>query len=198
MGVPRSGGGVGPDRLPPLTPAALSEAQRAAAARFEESRKVPVFGPFWPLIRSPEMMLRAHEMGQHLRYNSSLPYALSEMAILLVARRWNQPVEWEIHQPAALKAGLPAPVVDAIGAGRRPEPMSPAEAVVYDLFECLQPGGVIDDALYARGRELLGEAGLIDLAGVAGYYGLLAMTMNMARTPSAGTDTPPMADLQIE
>ena len=193
MGIPRSGGGEGPDRLPPMTVDALSEAQSNAAARFAEARKAPVFGPFWPLIRSPEMMLRAHEMGQYLRYNSSLPYILSEMAILLIARRWNQPVEWDIHLPAALKAGLSAAVAESIRLGRRPDEMSPQEAVVHDLVEALQPPGVVDDALYARGCALLGEAGVIDLAGVAGYYSLLAMTMNLARTKTAGADVPTLA-----
>ena len=193
MGIQRSGGGNGPDRLPSLTPEAFTPAQTAAAASFAEVRGVPVFGPFWPLIRSPELMLRAHEMGYYLRYHSSLPFVLSEMAILLVSRLWSQPVEWEIHRPAALKAGLPLAVVEAISEGRRPVSMEPAQAAVYDVFDQLHRMRGIDDALYARACDLLGEQGLIDLAAVAGYYTLLAMTMNIARTKTAGDDVPPLS-----
>jgi 4-carboxymuconolactone decarboxylase len=176
-----------------MAPEALTPAQTAAAASFAQLRGVPVFGPFWPLIRSPELMLRAHEMGFYLRYNSSLPFVLSEMAILLVSRHWSQPVEWEIHRPAALKAGLPLEVVEAIADDRRPAQMEPAQAAVYDVFDQLHRNRGIDDALYARASELLGEQGLIDLAGVAGYYTLLAMTMNIARTKTAGDDVPPLS-----
>ena len=193
MGHKRSGGGAGPDRLPPLASGALSEAQEEAAAQFLERRGVPVSGPFWPLIRSPELMLRAHEMGYYLRYNSHLPYVLSEMGILLISRLWNQPVEWEIHRPAAIKAGLPEAVVEAISEGRRPEAMTPEQAAVYDVIDQLHRNKGVDDDLYARAHALLGEGGLIDLAGVAGYYTLLAMTMNLARTSTDGLDTPPMA-----
>ena len=193
MGIQRSGGGDGPDRLPPLTADTLSAAQAEAAAAFEKVRGVPVFGPFWPLIRSPDLMLRAHEMGFYLRYNSSLPFVLSEMAILLVSRLWLQPVEWEIHRPAALKAGLPLSVVEAIAEGRRPAEMGPKETVVYDVFDQLHRNRGIDDALYAQACDLLGEQGLIELAGVAGYYTLLAMTMNIARTKTAGDDVPALS-----
>ena len=146
-------------------------------------------GPFWPLIRSPELMLRAHEMGYYLRYHSSLPFVLSEMAILLVSRLWSQPVEWEIHRPAALKAGLPLAVVEAISEGRRPVSMEPAQAAVYDVFDQLHRMRGIDDALYARACDLLGEQGLIDLAGVATLDSLISSVDDLIeRAQSAARD----------
>ncbi|HEY4352065.1 MAG TPA: carboxymuconolactone decarboxylase family protein, partial [Paraburkholderia sp.] len=150
MAQRQSGGGRGPDRLPPMAAQDLSPEQTAAAAAFEAARGVPVFGPFWPLIRSPQLMLRAHEMGQYLRYNGSLPHALSEMAILLVSSHWKNPVEWEIHCPAALKAGLPQTVVEAIAKGERPAAMSPQETVVFEAFQQLHRDRAIDDTLYAK------------------------------------------------
>ncbi len=180
------------DRLPPLKPQDQTTAQTAASDQFRRERGVSVFGPFVPLLRSPQLMLRAHEMGQYLRYNSALPPRLSEMAILLIARDWNQAVEWEIHRPAALKAGLSLATVEAIAERRRPSDMEPDAAAVYDVFDQLMRTRQIDDDLYARASRELGVTGLVDLTGVFGYYTLLAMTMNVARTSTAGADVAPL------
>lgn len=178
------------DRLPPIPVERQTAEQRAAAEAFLETRKVEVFGPFTPLLRSPELMLSAKTMGDYLRYRSSLPSRLSELAILIIAREWNQPVEWEIHQPIALSAGLPKAVVDAIAARRRPAVMAEDEAVVFDFLTELNRDRHVSDAAYARALKAFGETGVVDLTGIAGYYTLLAMTMNVARTPTTVPDGP--------
>ena len=77
---------LGEDRMPPIAADKLTEAQKKAAADFEVARKVPVFGPFVPLERSPELMLAASNMGLYLRYHTSLPLKINEFVILMVAR----------------------------------------------------------------------------------------------------------------
>src|SRR5213083_1384203 len=78
------------DRLPPIAPDQYTEAQKKAAAEFSGGRGYEVRGPFVPLIRSPEVMLRAKAMGDHLRFKSSLEPRLNEMVILITAREWTQ------------------------------------------------------------------------------------------------------------
>jgi 4-carboxymuconolactone decarboxylase len=185
-----AGSPMGPDRLPPLTEAQQTPAQKAASAEFLKTRKTPVFGPFTPLLRSPDLMLAAKDMGDYLRYKSTLGQHISEFSILVVARQWNQPVEWEIHQPIALKNGVSQATADAISAGRRPRTMTADEAVAYDFLTELDKTRQVSDATYARAVKTFGEPGVIDLTGIAGYYTLLAMTMNVARTPTS-TDNPP-------
>src|SRR3954462_5900418 len=94
------------DRMPEIPADKLTEAQRQAAEEFRRVRGVPVFGPFTPLLRSPELMLAARAMGDYLRYKSSLPLRINEFVILITAREWTQQPEWAIHHPIALKAGL--------------------------------------------------------------------------------------------
>ena len=106
------------DRLPPIPADALSPEQKAASEAFLAARKTPVFGPFVPLLRSPELMTNASNMGLHLRYRSVLPLRLSEFIILITAREWTQQLEWHIHAPIALKAGLDPAIVAAIREGR--------------------------------------------------------------------------------
>jgi 4-carboxymuconolactone decarboxylase len=181
------------ERLPALAPEHLTEAQKAAAAEFQELRKRPVFGPFVPLLRSPELLRAANRMGLHLRYRSSLPFRLSEFVILLVARQWSQPIEWQIHHPIALEAGLDAEIAAAVAEGRRPGHMQEDEAAVWDYVTELHRNKGVSDATYARTLAAFGEEGVVELAGLCGYYGLLAMVMNVARTapaPGAAPDLP--------
>jgi 4-carboxymuconolactone decarboxylase len=170
------------ERMPEIGPDRLSEAQAAAAAAFRAERGVPVFGPFVPLLRSPELMLCASRMGLYLRYGSALPLRISEFAILIVAREWSQPVEWAIHHPIALQAGVAPETAQALAEGRRPDTMSADEALAYAFSTELTRNRAVSDATYAALAGRFGEQGAIDLTGINGYYALLAMTMNVART----------------
>lgn len=171
------------DRLPPLAAETYSEAQKQAAEMFLAARGVPVFGPFTPLMRSPEVMTQARAMGDYLRYRSSIGTVLSELAILVTAREWTQDYEWHVHYPIALKAGIRKEIAGAIAEARRPEGMSADEAIVYDFSIELHRNRRVCDATYARALQRFGEQGVIDLTAINGYYTFLAMTMNVARTP---------------
>lgn len=168
--------------MPPLPREAMTEAEAGAADAFEAARGVPVFGPFWPLLRSPELMLRVQALGEHCRYRNALGLKLSEFVILLVARRHDQPLEWAIHAPIAGKAGVGADIIRDIGEGRRPVAMDADEALIFDALAELWAHRRWSDATYGLVKDRFGEQGLIDLVATAGYYALLADVMNVART----------------
>jgi 4-carboxymuconolactone decarboxylase len=180
------------ERLPPIPPERMTEDQRKAAAEFQAERKAAVFGPFVPLLRSPELMLRVARLGEYLRYRSALGPRLSELAILCVSRRWTQQVEWAIHAPLAVKSGVAAGTVAALAEGTRPTAMAEDEALVHDLLEELLANRSLADATWDRAVARLGEQGVVDLLGIAGYYTLMAMVMNVARTPAPAGE-PPLA-----
>ena len=117
---------VAQDRMPPIAPDKYSDAQKKAAEEFAGGRGYDVRGPFVPLIRSPEVMLRAKAMGDHLRFKSTLAPRLSEMIILITAREWTQQFEWSVHSAIALKAGVSPETVKALAEGRRPAGLFPA------------------------------------------------------------------------
>ncbi len=171
------------DRMPPLPEDRLTPEQKAAVEEFKAARNTNRFGgPFVPLLRSPEMMNRARNVGDYVRYRSALPPRLSEFVILLTARHWTQNYEWYVHAPIAEREGLDAAVIEAVADGRRPAAMAEDEAAVYDFCtELLRTHGV-SDPTYARMVSHLGEKGVIDTIGILGYYQLLAMVMNTART----------------
>jgi 4-carboxymuconolactone decarboxylase len=181
------------DRMPPIAADRLTEAQQQAIAAFKAARGVDISGPFVPLLRSPEVMSRARAMGDYLRFKSSLPPRLSEFVILLTARRWTQQYEWAAHHPLALQAGLRREIAAAIADGRRPDAMAEDEQAVYALWDEVQRNQSVSDATYATAVAKLGEPGVIDVLGITGYYTMLAMVMNTARTPLPDGVKPPLA-----
>jgi 4-carboxymuconolactone decarboxylase len=190
-----SGSAAAQDRMPPIPADKLTEAQKKAIEEFKAARSVDISGPFVPLLRSPEVMTRARAMGDYLRFRSSLPPRLSEFVILLTARRWTQQYEWNAHAPLAVKGGLKAEIVKAVAEGRKPEGLAEDEEIVYALFDEIQKNHSVSDATYARALGKIGEQGIIDVMGITGYYSLLAMVMNTARTPLPDGAKPQLAPL---
>lgn len=185
------------DRMPPLAEAQMNDAQRQAAAALAAGPRKGVFGPFIPLMRSPDLMDRLQRVGEYLRFGSSVPGRLNELAMCVVARHWTNQFEWAVHYPLALKAGVAQATLDAIAQGARPAAMAEDEALVHDfLGELLATRGVCD-ATYARAKDRLGEQGVVDLVGLAGYFAALCMVMNVARTPPAASEVAPLAHLPL-
>ena len=174
--------GLAPERMPPLTPEQMSDAQKDAAAQLLAGPRGHMGGPFGALLRSPELMNRVQKVGEYLRFICPIEKRLGEFAAIIAARHWSQQFEWWAHYRQAVDAGLAREIADAVGEGRRPTGMAQDEEVLYDfLTEALRTNGA-SDTTYARAVAQFGEQGIIDLLAVAGYYGLLALVMNVART----------------
>ena len=170
------------ERLPPIPPERMTEAQKKAVEEFRAARNAEVGGPFAPLLRSPEVMNRARAMGDYLRFKSVLGPHLNEMVILITAREWSQQYEWQAHHTIALKEGLRREIADAIADGRRPTGMADDEEAAYDMATEILRLKRVSDATYQRAVAKFGEQGVIDLLGVTGYYTFLAIVMNATRT----------------
>jgi 4-carboxymuconolactone decarboxylase len=181
------------DRMPEIPADKMTPEPKKAADEFAAGRGTPVFGPFVPLLRSPEVMLRAKAMGDYLRYKSVLPPKLNEFVILITARQWTWNYEWATHAPIALKAGLSPEIAKAVADGRRPTGMSEDEDIVYEFSTELHRNQSVSDATYQRALAKFGEQGVMDMLGVNGYYTFLAMVLNTARTPLPKGASPALA-----
>jgi 4-carboxymuconolactone decarboxylase len=182
------------DRLPPLPPQQLTPAQQAAAQAVIDGPRGALYGPFVPLLRSPELMQHAQRMGEYLRYRSAIGTRLSELAILVTARQWNQQVEWAIHAPIAAQEGIGQDVIDAIAQRRAPAGLAPDEQAVYDFCKELHENKRVTDATYAAALAQFGEQGVVDLMGLNGYYTFLAMVMNAAQSAVPPAEVVPLPD----
>ena len=182
------------DRLRPISPEDWTDAQRAAAQEIINGPRGALYGPFVPLLRSPELMGYAQRLGEYLRYRSAIGVRLSELAILVTAREWDQQVEWAIHAPIAQQVGVPPDIIAAIARRERPAAMLVDEAVVYDFCVELHRHKRVSDRVYDDALALFGEQGVVDLMGVNGYYTFLAMVMNTARTAAPPSSVAPLPD----
>lgn len=177
------------DRMPPLSPEKMTDAQRKAAAELAAGPRGGVRGPFIPLLRSPELMDRLQKVGEYLRYQSVLPQKLNEFVMLITSREWTQQFEWAVHVPLAIKAGLKPEIVKALADGRRPSGMAEDEEIVYDFCGELFHTHGVSEATYQRAVAKFGEQGVIDMLGVLGYFTAISMVMNVAHTPPPADST---------
>lgn len=169
-------------RLPAIHASQMTQAQRDAVEALLNTPRAGLRGPFTVMLHSPELMNRAQQLGEYLRFAGQMPVKLREFAILIAARHWTQRYEWYVHAPLAENAGVSRAIIDELAADRRPTGMDESEAAIYDFCtELHRTHGVIDET-YGTAHRLLGDAGIVDLCGLCGYYAMLAMLLNVART----------------
>jgi 4-carboxymuconolactone decarboxylase len=170
------------DRMPAIPFDKMNELQKKYAEEIIKGPRGALYGPFIPLIRSPELMDRSQRIGEYLRYKSAIGNKLTEFVIMITARQWTQQVIWAIHEPIVLKAGVKPEIIKAIADGRRPVGMSEDEDILYNFCMELHTNKNISDVTYDRALKRFGEQGVIDTLGINGYYTLIAMVMNGTRT----------------
>ena len=184
-----------PPRFPQLAPAQLDAEQQRVAAEILKVSSGGLGGPYNFLLRSPVLADRVLKLADYLRFNTSVPRRLNEMAILIQARLWTAQYEWWAHHPLALKAGLAPAIAEALKVGRRPVGMQPDEAAVYDFCVELSKRQAVSDATFARARTLLGEQQVVDLVALTGFYAQVSMILNVAEAGIPGGGAPPLAPM---
>ena len=184
------------DRFQPLTYDTLTAEQKAMVEHLFAGERGGMNGPFNVTLRSPEMGDLAQKLGAQLRFHSSMPNRLNEMAILMTARFWNAQYEWSAHKKNALTAGLNPSVVEAIATGKRPSSMQPDEEAVYNFGDELLRTREVSDAAFKAAVDRFGERGVVDLTGVMGYYCFVSMMLNIDRYPLPAGEKPELKPLR--
>ena len=174
---------------------AIRSGARAALKSSAASRPGPLGGPFNVWLRSPGIGNLVQQLGEEIRFRSSLPSKLNELAILITARRWTSQYEWFAHHRLALEAGLDPAIAQDIAQGRRPAKMGNDEAIIYDFSRELHETQGVGDATYRAALERFGERGVVDLISVNGFYVLVSMCLNVDRTPLPEGESPPLPPL---
>lgn len=186
--------GLRGDRFAPLDLAAATPAQKAMIANLmagPRGARTGLAGPFNVLLRTPQLGDQLQKLGEYIRFQSSLPARLNELAILMTARHWTSQFEWHAHYIFALEAGLNREIADAIAAGQRPARLRPDEAAIYEFCAQLLVKKQVSDDAFAAVKALFGEAGVVDLIGTVGYYHIISMVLNVDRYPLPdGVPTP--------
>src|SRR5687768_7302308 len=171
------------NRFPPLTWAELNEQQKTMMRHVLDGPRTAPNGPFNVMLRAPLMGDFAQELGAQVRFNSTLPPPLREMAILMAARHWTSHYEWNAHKAAALSAGLDPAIVAAIAAGERPRSMQPNEAALHRFCSELLETKRVGDDTFAAMKTAFGEQGMAEVIFTLGYYSMVSMLLNVDEHP---------------
>jgi 4-carboxymuconolactone decarboxylase len=177
-------------RIPPLPPETLPPDSKRIYDEIAGPRHGTVNGPFAIWMRTPAIADRANQLGNQLRGKSTIEPRLFELMVLTVARTWSAQYEWHAHEPAARAAGLDNAVIEAIRARRKPAFERDDERVVYDTVSELNERRVLSQATYDRALALFGTERLIELIADAGFYTMVAMTLDAFDAPVPGGAQP--------
>jgi 4-carboxymuconolactone decarboxylase len=182
-------------RFKPLTYQELTPEQKTLVEHLYSGERAGMNGPFNVLLRSPEMGDQMQKLGAELRFHSSLPPKLRELAIVMTGRAWNAQYEWYAHSRLAVQAGVSQDIVDAIASGKRPAKLDPDEAIVYNFVNELLKTKEVSDAAFHAAVNQLGERGVVDLTALVGYYHIVSMLLNIDRYPLPDGAKPPLKPL---
>jgi 4-carboxymuconolactone decarboxylase len=171
------------------------EQQRVYDAVVSGPRGV-VVGPLRAALHRPELADKWQQFGEILRYRTSLPPRLSELAVIVTARHWTSQLEWQQHAPAALKGGLGKDIVEAIRDGKRPIFSKDDEEAVYDYALQLHEKKAIDEKTYQRTLGIVGVLGVVELTALIGYYTMVAMTLSAHEVPLPAGAAPELPSLR--
>jgi 4-carboxymuconolactone decarboxylase len=174
---------MGAERMGVIPPEKQTDAQKKVAAAIAAGPRGPMRGgPVGVMLRSPELLGPAQQVGEYLRFKCPLDKRIGELVTCMTARYLTQQFEWFAHSKQALEAGLKAETVEAIAECRRPQSMAQDEEIAHDFVSELLATKGVSDKTYERARAKFGEQGIVDIVGMVGYYQLIGLQMNVART----------------
>lgn len=180
-------------RLAQLSIDEMSPEQREVAEAIISGPRGGMRGPFNAWLRSPGVARHAQELGAHVRFGTSLPRDLSELAILLTGKQWKAQFEFWAHARLAREAGLAEGIIEAIRTGTEPPFTRDEERVIYDVVTEYFQTNRLSEETYRRAIDRFGETGLVDLIGTVGYYGLVSMTLNIFEVAVPEGETEPLS-----
>jgi 4-carboxymuconolactone decarboxylase len=148
-------------------------------------------GPFNAFVHAPDVGRGLTALGATLRFGTSIERRLSEVAIITVGARWKAEFEWWAHARMAREHGVPDAVVDAIGRGEDPPFRADDERIVYAVASELATAGHVGHEAYDAAQRLLGDAGMVELVSLCGYYTLISYLLNAFAVPVPPGAPPP-------
>jgi 4-carboxymuconolactone decarboxylase len=143
-------------------------------------------GPVALRMWDPPVAEHGHAMNQYLRTKAGLPPNIVELVIITTTRELNAPYEYSGHEPAALKAGVPPQVVDAVKFRKPLTGLPEREAAVIELTREAVGQRKVSSATFARAEKLFDRKALVSMAALMGEYNAAAILLAVA-----GQEMPP-------
>ena len=182
-------------RIPLPTPETMTPEQRKVYDMIVTGPRGTLVGPLRAALHSPELAEKWQQLGELLRFRTSLAPQLSELAILVTARRWSCQVEWYIHARAAAACGVDPAIIETIRNGQTPTIADWDARLIYDYSVELSTRGKVSAKVYEATLATLGDVGVVELTALIGYYTMVAMTLNAHEIPLPDGAEPPLPDI---
>jgi 4-carboxymuconolactone decarboxylase len=170
-------------RYQELSESQLDAEQRRVYNDCKAGPRAAVPPPVHVWLKSPGLADNAHKLGAHVRFGTQFTPKQTEIAILMTARYWTAQFEWAAHVRLGLQAGLTQDQIDAIAERRTPDFADADDRLVYDFCRDYYDDHRVDDATYQRVVARFGDKGIVDLAGLIGYYSFVSVTLNTFEVP---------------
>lgn len=154
-------------------------------------------GPLRAALHRPELADKWQQLGELLRYRTSIPPRLSELAILVTARHCDCAVEWVIHERMAVQAGLALGIIEKVRIGERPSNGDADALAIYDFAEELNRTNTVGEENYRRVLDRWLVVGVVELTAIVGYYTMVAMTLNAHQIPLPDDASAPFERAQL-
>ena len=127
-------------------------------------------------------------VGAYYQKQSTLTKAEIEIVTVLTNARWHSAYGTYEHEKIAEKLGhIPAQTTEFLIAGLPAEFSDPRQRVVYELACALLQPRILPVGLYKRAKEALGDAGIVDVAVLIGWFTMVCMTLNAYDVPANAT-----------
>jgi 4-carboxymuconolactone decarboxylase len=115
-----------------------------------------------------------------------------ELAILVACRETNYNLEWNAHEPSAVKAGVDSKVIDIVRRNDAIAGIDEQDATVIRFGRQLFTEKKVDSATFAKAVQFFGQRGVMELVAVMNTYavsGFYAIAVD--EQPAAGGRTLP-------
>jgi 4-carboxymuconolactone decarboxylase len=170
-------------RIPLPSPETMTPEQRCVYDAIVTGPRGQLVGPLRAALHRPELAEKWQQFGELLRYRTSLPPMLSELAILVTAWHCRSNLEWHIHYQMAINANLPRTIADHVLAGARPDTDQADILLIYDYARELNERQTVAEEIYRRVLARFGTVAIVELTALIGYYTMVAMTLNAHEIP---------------
>lgn len=172
-------------RLPPVDPDTLPPEKRAV---YDEILRVrgQVRGPFAIWLTVPEVCDMALRMQSWFPTRGRLERRILELVILIAARQYSAQFAWFVHERHGLSEGISPEALTAIKERRAPSFERADEQLVWDIMQELDKDRTLSRATYDRGIETFGAEGMVEMVAAAGFYVMVALTLNVFEAPVPG------------
>ncbi len=167
------------------TPVAEMPADMKEAYDFTMSLRGLVPGPHRIWLANPGLSKTIVPTGQYYQKQSTLTKAEIEIVTNLVNARWlSAYASYEHEKIGETQGQLDPDKVQRLIAGLPVSFDDPRQEVIYQVAQALVQPRLVSLGLYRKARALIGDAGLVDVAVLIGWFTMVCMTLAVYDVPA--------------